>query len=88
MIIVRAAIQYRDQDFVIGIAASGTTPYVIGGLDRAGQPTQTVYVGTIVQGKLTGWLWTLVGGYAADRISRHLAFASVTTIISSSRTPH
>ena len=30
-------------------------PYVIGGRDRLGQPTQTVYVGTIEQGKLTGW---------------------------------
>jgi N-acetylneuraminic acid mutarotase len=30
-------------------------PYVIGGLDASGQPTQTVYVGTIDQGTLTGW---------------------------------
>lgn len=30
-------------------------PYVIGGLDAAGQPTQTAYQGKIDQGKLTGW---------------------------------
>lgn len=30
-------------------------PYVIGGLDRIGRPTHTVYVGKIEQGKLTGW---------------------------------
>ena len=30
-------------------------PYVIGGLDATGQPTQTVYVGTVEQGTLTGW---------------------------------
>ena len=31
------------------------TPYVIGGLDASGQPTTTVYVGTVDQGVLTGW---------------------------------
>jgi N-acetylneuraminic acid mutarotase len=30
-------------------------PYVIGGLDANGQPTQTVYQGTIDKGVLTGW---------------------------------
>jgi len=30
-------------------------PYVIGGLDAAGLPTQTVYQGTVDEGKLTGW---------------------------------
>jgi N-acetylneuraminic acid mutarotase len=30
-------------------------PYVIGGLDASGQPTQTVYEGTVDQGALTGW---------------------------------
>ena len=31
------------------------TPYVIGGLDGSGQPTSTVFVGTVDQGALTGW---------------------------------
>jgi hypothetical protein len=31
------------------------TPYVIGGLDGSGQPTSTVFVGTVDQGTLTGW---------------------------------
>ncbi|MEO8626347.1 MAG: hypothetical protein ABI452_06575 [Candidatus Limnocylindrales bacterium] len=30
-------------------------PYVIGGLDASGQPTQTVFVGTLDLGDLTGW---------------------------------
>lgn len=30
-------------------------PYVIGGLDASGQPTQTVYQGTIDEGALTAW---------------------------------
>ncbi|MEP7360451.1 MAG: kelch repeat-containing protein, partial [Chloroflexota bacterium] len=30
-------------------------PYVIGGLDANGQPTQTVYVGTVDEGNVTGW---------------------------------
>ena len=30
-------------------------PYVIGGLDAAGQPTQTVFGGTLEEGALTGW---------------------------------
>jgi len=30
-------------------------PYVIGGLDASGQPTQTVFQGTVLQGALTGW---------------------------------
>src|SRR3954447_6764094 len=30
-------------------------PYVIGGLDASGQPTTTVYVGTLDQGSVTGW---------------------------------
>ena len=30
-------------------------PYVIGGLDAAGLPTQTVYQGTVDEGELTGW---------------------------------
>lgn len=32
------------------------TPYVIGGLDAAGQPTSTVYMGTVEEGRLTGWV--------------------------------
>ncbi len=31
------------------------TPYVIGGLDASGQPTSTVFMGTVDQGVLTGW---------------------------------
>lgn len=30
-------------------------PYVIGGLDASGSPTQTVYQGAIEEGELTGW---------------------------------
>jgi N-acetylneuraminic acid mutarotase len=30
-------------------------PYVIGGRDAAGNPTTTVFRGTVVEGKLTGW---------------------------------
>jgi Kelch motif len=30
-------------------------PYVIGGLDAAGQPTDTVFVGTVEEGLLKGW---------------------------------
>jgi hypothetical protein len=30
-------------------------PYVIGGLDASGQPTSTVYVGTLDEGVVTGW---------------------------------
>jgi N-acetylneuraminic acid mutarotase len=30
-------------------------PYVIGGLDTSGTPTQTVYQGTVEEGVLTGW---------------------------------
>lgn len=30
-------------------------PYVIGGLDATGAPTQTVYKGTVEEGVLTGW---------------------------------
>jgi N-acetylneuraminic acid mutarotase len=31
-------------------------PYVIGGLDAAGKPTDTVFVGQLEKGALTGWL--------------------------------
>ena len=30
-------------------------PYVIGGLDAAGKPTGTVYMGTVDNGAVTGW---------------------------------
>ncbi len=40
-------------DFAL-LSLSGT-PYVIGGLDASGQPTTTVYEGTVDQGALTGW---------------------------------
>jgi hypothetical protein len=33
----------------------GGVPYVIGGLDASGAPTQTVYVGTVEEGVLTAW---------------------------------
>ncbi len=42
----------RSHATVLNLAG---VPYVIGGLDASGQPTQTVYVGTIDQGNLTGW---------------------------------
>ncbi len=38
-------------------------PYVIGGLDAAGKPTRTVFVGTVDSGTVTGW--TLADGSAA-----------------------
>jgi hypothetical protein len=31
-------------------------PYVIGGLDASGQPTDTVFVGQVEEGRLTGWV--------------------------------
>jgi hypothetical protein len=37
------------------IAIMSGTPYVIGGLDASGQPTTTVYQGTVEEGALTGW---------------------------------
>jgi N-acetylneuraminic acid mutarotase len=37
------------------ILNSAGLPYVIGGLDASGAPTQTVYQGTIEEGELTGW---------------------------------
>ena len=30
-------------------------PYVIGGVDRAGRPTDTVFVGVVTEGQLQGW---------------------------------
>ena len=30
-------------------------PYVVGGTDASGAPTSTVFMGTVVQGALTGW---------------------------------
>jgi len=36
------------------VTLSGT-PYVVGGADASGNPTTTVYVGTVTQGVLTGW---------------------------------
>ncbi len=36
-------------------ASLSGTPYVIGGSDAAGTPTDTVYVGTLENGVLTGW---------------------------------
>ncbi len=38
-------------------------PYVIGGLDAAGKPTSTVFVGSVENGTVTGW--TLADGSAA-----------------------
>jgi hypothetical protein len=32
------------------------TPYVIGGLDASGQPTDTVFMGQVEEGRLTGWV--------------------------------
>ncbi len=36
------------------ISLSGV-PYVVGGFDASGQPTDTVYVGTVDNGVITGW---------------------------------
>ena len=36
-------------------AALSGVPYIIGGLDASGKPTDTVYVGTVENGQLTGW---------------------------------
>jgi hypothetical protein len=37
------------------LATLSGVPYVIGGLDAAGAPTTTVYVGQLENGQLTGW---------------------------------
>jgi hypothetical protein len=50
-------------------------PYVIGGLNAAGQPTQTVYRGTVVEGKLTGW-------QAADDLALPAALSDVAGVSS------
>jgi hypothetical protein len=36
-------------------ATLGGVPYVIGGVNAAGEPTTTVYIGVIEDGRLTGW---------------------------------
>ncbi|MEA2675899.1 MAG: hypothetical protein QOJ81_40 [Chloroflexota bacterium] len=49
----------RSHAVILNLAG---VPYVIGGLDAGGQPTQTVYQGTIEKGVLTGWTESTVLG--------------------------
>ncbi len=38
------------------LALFGGVPYVIGGLDASGAPTNTVYAGQLANGEITGWI--------------------------------
>lgn len=64
------------------LAVFGGVPYIIGGLDANGAPTDTVYAGTVTNGSITGWV-PADGTNSTPNLTLPTALSDATAVASS-----